>query len=304
MEMKDTVIIGAGPAGLTAAIYLLRAGINKICVIEKNMCGGQIAIAGKIENYPGILSVSGGELATKIYNHAKNLNCQFIFDEVVSVDFSEKIKKIYTKNNNFESKTVIIANGLSHKKLNCPGEAAFFGKGVSYCATCDGMLFKNKKVIVVGSGNTAVESAFYLSKICENVIIVIRKDKFSGEEYQAKLLLKEKNVFVLKQSRVVQIIGGNTVEAAVIESGDGSVKKIPVPGIFVAIGHETNNNIYKKYINTDNLGYFTANESCVTNIEGVFVAGDCRFKPLRQIITAASDGAAASKQVLEYLKTF
>lgn len=300
--MTDVLIIGAGPSGLTAALYALRAGL-KVTVIEKKVYGGQVAITNKIENYPGFNEISGIELSNSIFNQVTKLGCEFIFEEVVKVDLKGNVKRVITKTKEICSKSVIIANGLKRRKLGCSGEDEFEGKGVSYCATCDGSLFKGKKVCVVGGGNTALEDALYLSNICESVILIVRREESRAETYLIESIKSKDNVTCEMGKRVDSIQGDKIVKSVNIVDKNNDIKKIDVSGVFISIGYEPDNSIYKNELNLDENNYFISNEDCLTNIEGVFVAGDCRKKFLRQIVTAVADGAVAAAQASKFLIT-
>lgn len=290
--MVDLAVIGAGPAGITAAIYALRAGLS-VAVCEKNVYGGQTSIIENIENYPGIEKISGFDFAEILFNQAKNFGAKFIFDEVNKVDLKSEIKKINFKNREpLEAKTVVIANGLKRRLLGCKGEKEFAGRGVSYCATCDGAFFKDKKVAVVGGGNTALEDALYLANICTEVMLIVRKDHFRAENFLVNTVKNKENIKVCFESRIEEIIGDKKVEKIKIIFKDSQEIK-DIDGVFIAIGYEPDNEIYRGQIEMTENGYFVADESCKTSAEGVYVAGDCRIKPLRQIVTAVSDGAVA-----------
>lgn len=296
--MIDVAIIGAGAAGMTAALYALRAGL-KVLIIEKEIYGGQFSIADNIENYPGIENISGLDLSQKIYEQVKKLGCEFLFQEVKEAKLRGKIKTLKTQDRVIECKSIIIASGLTRRKLNCIGENEFLGRGVSYCATCDGSFFKGKNVMVVGSGNTALQYVLYLSKICNKVFLVIRKERIKAEKYLADAAKEQKNVEILYNCSIKEIKGENGKVDKVIFNDNMGEKN--VSGIFIAVGYEANNDIYKDQINLDEKGYIISNEDCETNIDGVYAAGDCREKRLRQIITAASDGAIAGTGVINYL---
>lgn len=290
--MVDLAVIGAGPAGITAAIYALRAGLS-VAVCEKNVYGGQTSIIENIENYPGIENISGFDFANILFNQAKNFGADFIFDEVTKVDLQPEIKKIYFKSREaLEAKTVVIANGLKRRLLGCKGEKEFAGRGVSYCATCDGAFFKGKKVAVVGGGNTALEDALYLANICKEVTLIVRKDHFRAENFLVNTVKDKENIDVCFESHIEEIIGEKNVEKIKIISKDVQETK-DIDGVFIAIGYEPDNEIYRGQIEMTENGYFVADESCRTSAEGVYVAGDCRIKSLRQIVTAVSDGAVA-----------
>lgn len=296
--MIDVAIIGAGAAGMTAALYALRAGL-KVLIIEKEIYGSQFSIADNIENYPGIENISGLDLSQKIYEQVKKLGCEFLFQEVKEAKLRGKIKTLKAQDRVIECKSIIIASGLTRRKLNCIGENEFLGRGVSFCATCDGSFFKGKNVMVVGSGNTALQYVLYLSKICNKVFLVIRKERIKAEKYLADAAKEQKNVEILYNCSIKEIKGENGKVGKVIFNDNMGEKN--VSGIFIAVGYEANNDIYKDQINLDEKGYIISNEDCETNIDGVYAAGDCREKRLRQIITAASDGAIAGTGVINYL---
>lgn len=298
--MTDIIIIGAGPAGLTAAVYALRAGASTT-IIESNIYGGQMSITSVVENYPGFKSITGPELSGAMYKQASEMGAKFVFQKVEHVNLLGNIKILKTSSNEFHSKAVIIANGLKRRVLGCRGEKEFTGRGVSYCATCDGAFFRQKNVLVVGGGNTAIEDTLYLSKICRQVTLVVRKDKLRAEKYLSDLIDKKENISKLMESRVKEIKGENTVNSAIIEDRFGNCREINAEGVFIAIGYEPDNEIYKNQIKMDKNMYFLSDESCCTNIPGVYVAGDCRLKPIRQIVTAASDGATAGSMAIRFV---
>ena len=303
--MIDTIIIGAGPAGLTAAIYCLRSGLSTI-VFDKNVYGGQVALSNEIENYPTIKKISGYEFATNLYEQVKELGANVINDEITKINnIQSRIKNVETKSNQYETRTIIIASGAKRRKLNCPGEENLIGKGVSYCATCDGSFFKDKVVCIVGGGNTALEDALYLSNICKTVYIIHRRDTFSGEQFLVNSVLEKNNVKVIYDSAVTKINGAKKVESICIKNiQSNEITELYTNGIFIAIGLEPDTSMFKGIINMNKNNYIEANEDCLTNIKGVFVAGDCRTKPLRQIVTATADGAVSAFQVSKYLNSF
>ena len=301
--MYDVLIIGAGISGMTAAIYCLRAGLN-VAIIEKSVQGGQISITNEIENYPGFSKISGPELAMSTYEQVKNLGCKFIYDEIKNVKLKDSIKILKSEKNTYECKSVIIAVGIQRKKLGCKGEEKLIGHGVSYCATCDGSFYKNKDVLIVGGGNTALEDALFLSNICNRVIIVVRKSYFKGEKTLVDSVLSKPNIEIKTEHVLEEITGENRVSAARIKDINTQESNIfPIDGAFIAIGYEPNNKIFADQVEVTEYGYFKSDENCKTNIEAVFVVGDCRDKPLRQIVTAASDGAIAANQLIMYLNT-
>ncbi|MBQ3236602.1 MAG: thioredoxin-disulfide reductase [Oscillospiraceae bacterium] len=300
--MYDIIIIGAGTAGLTAAIYGQRAGLS--CkVFEKYAPGGQIVNSPSIENYPGMYGVSGYDYSMALLEQAQKLGAEVEFAEVTGVDFSGKTKKVITSAEDFEAKAVIIANGAARRKIGCKGEEEFGGRGVSYCATCDGSFFRGKTVAVVGGGESAFEEAEYLAEICDKVYLIHRRDVFTAAKTAVDSLLKKKNVTLLTNSVIEEIKGENAVSSAVIKNRANQSKvEVPLSAVFVAIGLVPENGLYKDVLTLDEYGYFDAAEDCKTNIEGVFAAGDTRKKQLRQLVTAASDGAAAATAAANYIR--
>ena len=300
--MYDIIIIGAGTAGLTAAIYGQRAGLS--CkVFEKYAPGGQIVNSPSIENYPGMYGVSGYDYSMALLEQAQKLGAEVEFAEVTGVDFSGKTKKVVTSAEDFEAKAVIIANGAARRKIGCKGEEEFEGRGVSYCATCDGAFFRGKTVAVVGGGESAFEEAEYLAEICDKVYLIHRRDVFTAAKTAVDSLLKKKNVTLLTNSVIEEIKGENAVSSAVIKNRANQSKvEVPLSAVFVAIGLVPENGLYKDVLTLDEYGYFDAAEDCKTNIEGVFAAGDTRKKQLRQLVTAASDGAAAATAAANYIR--
>ncbi len=300
--MNDIIIIGAGTAGLTAAIYGQRAGLS--CkVFEKYTPGGQIVNSPSIENYPGMYGVSGYDYSMALFDQAQKLGAEIEFSEVTGIDFSGDIKKVITSSGEFEAKAVIIANGAARRKIGCRGEEKFEGRGVSYCATCDGAFFRGKTVAVVGGGESAFEETEYLSKICDKVYLIHRRDVFTAAKTAVDSVLKTKNVTVLTNSVIEEIKGENAVSFVTIKNrANGSISEIPLSAVFVAIGLIPENGIFKDVLKLDEAGYFDADENCETEIEGVFVAGDTRKKHLRQLITAASDGAVAANAAAGYIR--
>ncbi len=292
--MVDIIVIGAGTAGLSAAIYGVRAG-KDVLVLENQSYGGQIINAAEVENYPGIKNISGFQFATDIYEQAVSLGAEITFEEVIDVELEKDVKIVKTKKNIYECKAVIIATGAGKRKLGLENEEKLVGRGISYCATCDGMFFKGKDVAVVGGGNTAISDALFLSEYCNKVYVIHRRDKFRGEESRVKALQDKENVELVLDSKVTGIIGEHKVESIEISNViDNTLVKYVVDGVFVAVGQQPNTSIYKDIIDTDNAGYIMAGENCKTNINGVYVAGDVRSKEVRQLTTAASDGAVAA----------
>ena len=299
--MTDVIIIGAGAAGLTAAIYCTRAGLSAL-VFDKNMVGGQVSITNEIENYPAFERITGSEFAERIYRQALQMGAQVEFEEVISFDFSGEIKTIVTPSGAHECRAVILATGAQRRKLGCPGEETFIGRGVSYCATCDGAFFKNRTAVVVGGGNTALEDALYLSGLCEKVYLVHRRDRLRGEKRLADALAQKQNCTPIWNCAVSEILGDKSVTGVRLKNlltGEESVCE--TNAVFVAIGLDPDTGIFRDALRLDEAGYIAAGEDCRTSLPGVFVAGDNRSKPLRQIITAAADGAVAASQAIAML---
>lgn len=299
--MTDIIIIGAGPAGLTAAIYGLRYGL-KVMVFDKGFYGGQVAISPEVENYPAIQKISGVDFSTNIYEQAISLGADIRFEEVENISLQGKVKSIKTKKNLYEAKTIIIANGAKRRKLGCDGEEKFSGKGVSYCATCDGALFRNKNVAIVGGGNTALEDALFLSNVCAKVYIIHRKDTFKAHKPLIDSVKSKNNIGIIYNSVVEKIEGTDIVSSIKIKNVTNNlVDNISINALFIAIGFEPDNSLFKDIINIDEAGYIISDETCTTNISGVYVAGDSRTKLLRQIVTATADGAVAAFQAANYI---
>lgn len=297
--MVDLIVIGAGPAGMTAAIYACRSGLS-VQVLDKFSYGGQVALTSEVENYPGVLNTNGGELSQLFYQQAQTAGAEFISADINRVELTGEIKKVYTRRKEFEARAVIIANGVTRRKIGCPGELEFSGRGVSYCATCDGAFYKGKDTAVVGGGNTAIEDALYLSAICRKVYVVHRRDSFRAEKYLVDALKRKENVHYVLNATVAEISGLETVQHIRCNTPDGE-HQIEVNAVFVAIGALPDNSIYATEVAVDHHGYFNAGEDCKTNLPGVFVAGDCRRKPIKQIVTATADGAVAATFAAEYI---
>ncbi len=296
--MYDTIIIGAGPAGLTSAIYLRRAN-KKVLVLEAKGYGGQIASADKVENYPGIPQISGYELAENLYKQAKNMGAEIKFETVEAVGQDKTVK---TSGGTYQGKTVIIANGAAKRKLNLKKESEFIGKGISYCATCDGNFFKGKTVTVVGGGNSALEDALYLSDLADKVYVVHQFNEFNGEEKYREDLLKKSNVSFMMESTVTAINGKNKLETVTVTARNGTAQEIGTDGLFIAIGQEPKNNVFSNVVNLNDAGYIKCDNSVYTKTDGIFAAGDTREKELRQLTTAVSDGSLAASAALKSMK--
>lgn len=298
--LYDVIITGGGFAGLTAAIYAVRSGLNCL-VFEKGLYGGQVTAAGIVENYPTIPEISGAELSARLYEHAKHENVVIKFESIKECKLNGSVKTVLTSKAAYECKTVILANGTERRKLNCPGEAEYSGKGVSYCATCDGALYKKKITAVIGGGSAALEDGLFLSNVCKKVYIILRRDQFRGEKTLENELRKRENAEIIFNHNVKEIYGREFVDGITIKSTADEERKLAVDGVFIAIGQQPANELYASQVELDANGYIMAGEDCRTSIEGVFAAGDARVKPLRQIITAAADGAVAARQALNYI---
>lgn len=298
--MYDIIIVGAGPAGLTSAVYGRRAS-KKVLVLEAKTYGGQIINTLNVENYPGNINISGYDLATSMYNQAKELGTEFKFEKVVEIKNKSKYKEVITNNNIYKAKTLILATGSENRKLGLDNEDEFIGKGISYCATCDGAFYKDKVVTVVGGGNTALEDALYLSDIAKKVYLIHRRDSFRGEDSTLNKLKEKNNIEFIYTSNVTKLNGNNKLDSIIVTDKEGNTKEIKVDGIFIAIGRIPENQNFAKVINLDEKGYIIAKENCHTNRRGIFVAGDARVKELRQLVTATGDGAIAATEAIKYI---
>ncbi len=301
----DLAIIGGGPAGLTAAIYGSRAGLKTIVIDKTPTPGGQIANSSVVENYPGIESISGEELGERMREHAEKFGAKLLYGtEVKSVNLEGEVKEIKTMKGTIKAKAVIIATGARERKLGIPGENEFKGKGVSYCAVCDAPFFKDKYVVVVGGGNSAVEEAVYLSKFAKRITIIHRRDKLRAEKAIQEKAFNTKNIDFMWNSEVKAIFGNengvNEIEVHNKKTGD--VFKHKVDGVFIYIGMIPNTELFKGQIELNDWGYIKTDERMRTNVPGVFAAGDVRDTPLRQIITAAADGAIAAVEAGKYIE--
>ena len=300
-KLFDVVIIGAGTAGMTAAIYARRAS-KTVLLIEAKSYGGQIINTPHIDNYPANPGISGYDFATAIFEQVKASGAEIVFDKAVNI-VDGKIKKVLTENGEYEGKAVIIATGSENRKLGVEGEDMLVGRGVSYCATCDGAFFRGKKVAVVGGGNTALEDALYLSDIAETVYLIHRRDGFRGDEATVENLKNRKNVVFVLNSRVTKLTAEKRLKSIEVTDNNGNVTEIEVNGLFVAVGRIPENQNFSSVIELDPAGYAVSGEDCKTKTPGIFVAGDNRAKELRQLVTAAADGAAAATEAVKYLNT-
>ncbi|SDI25634.1 thioredoxin reductase (NADPH) [Pseudobutyrivibrio sp. 49] len=298
----DIVVIGAGPAGLAAAIYGKRAGRNILVLDTSSISGGQILSTYEIDNYPGMPGVSGEGLAEAMRAHCEKLNVEFARGRVTSIIDKGDTKELVTKKATFETKTVVIATGASNKKLGCPGEEELSGMGVSYCATCDGAFFKDKVVAVVGGGDVALEDALYLARFCQKVYLIHRRDEFRGAVVLQEQVKATDKIQIIFDSTVEEIIGQDKVEAVSVKNKNtDEVQKINLDGVFIAVGNVPNTGAIEGLPAQDDAGYIIADETCATSIKGIYAAGDVRTKQLRQVITATADGANSIASIERYL---
>ncbi|WP_058486043.1 thioredoxin-disulfide reductase [Defluviitalea phaphyphila] len=301
--MYDMIIIGAGPAGMAAAIYAGRAKLNAL-MFEKEFPGGQVTKTYEVANYPGIADVIGPELAIKMQEHAKEYGIEPVVEEVIEIDVEGKVKKVKTKNKVYKAKTLLLGMGANWRELGVPGEKKLKARGVSYCATCDGAFFNGKNTVVVGGGNTGVEDAILLAKFSPKVYLIQDLPHLTAQKILQNNLFALENVEVLTNHKVLEILGEDKVSGIKIQNKEsGEERVLDVEGVFIAVGMTPNSDIAKGKVEINQWGYIKANENCETNVPGVYAIGDVREKSLRQIITATADGAiavsAAEKYILE-----
>lgn len=288
--MYDIIIIGAGPAGLTAALYALRAN-KKILIFEAKSYGGQILNADKVENYPGIESISGFDYATNLYNQVKKLGGEIKYDMVTKVTEN---KEVYTNTEKYEAKAVIIATGSSNRKLNIENEKEFVGKGISYCATCDGNFFKNKTVAVIGGGQTAIDDVIYLSNIVNKIYLIYRGEELNSNLNKLDEIKKISNLEIILNTNVSKLIGDDILRSVEITDNNSNITKLDIDGLFIAIGQEPKNVMFSNVVDLNDKGYIETPDGVHTKTKGIYVAGDTRVKELRQLTTAVSDGSVAA----------
>lgn len=299
--MYDCVVIGGGPAGLTAAIYLRRAG-KRVLLLEREAYGGQMTFSPKIENYPGIASIAGSELADRMLEHALDQGMETEFAEASAILPSDGGFTVRTDAGDFSGRTVILAAGAKHRLPGVPGEEKYLGKGISFCAVCDGAFYAGKPVAVIGGGNSAMQEALQLSELASSVTIVQNLAYFTGERRLAELIEKKENISAVFGALVERFTGEREIDGLdLVVSETGERRHLAVDGVFVAVGLSPETKPFASLLDTDRFGYAVADESAVTKTPGLFVAGDCRTKSVRQISTAASDGAAAALAVCAYL---
>ena len=298
--MFDIIVIGAGPAGMTAAIYARRAA-KTVLVLEAMSYGGQIINTPEIENYPAAAHISGFDFAAGVYNQAKELGAEFRFEKAVEIEDRGEEKRVRTPKNEYAAKAVIIATGSVNRRLGLEGEEKLIGRGISYCATCDGAFFRKKTVAVVGGSNTALEDALYLADLAEKVYLIHRRDSFRGEESTVTRLRERENVEFVLNSVVRTLHADKKLSAVEVVNKQGEKRTLAVDGLFVAVGRIPENRNFAKLIALDAAGYAVAGEDCRTQTEGIFVAGDNRVKEVRQLVTATADGAVAATEAIKYI---
>lgn len=299
--MYDIIIVGAGPAGMTAALYALRAD-KKVLIIEKENFGGQITYSPKVENYPTMMQISGSELGQMMLDQILEHGAEIELAEVTEIIPEDGKKTVVTDMGSFEGRAVIIAAGSKHRHLGLPNENELIGKGISFCAVCDGAFFSGQPVAVVGGGNTALQEAIMLSEYCTHVTIVQNLSTMTGEARLVAALEKKSNVTMIFDTVVTEVVGTDKLDSLTLRNTKtGEVSSLAVDGLFVAIGQKPENECFANLTKLNDYGYIEAGENCLTDTEGVFVAGDCRTKAVRQITTATADGAVAALAACRYL---
>ena len=298
--MYDIIIIGGGPAGLVAALYAKRAN-KSVLVIEKGSFGGQITYSPKVENIPGFAEVTGNEFAEKLVEQVLGQGADVECAEVMGITDGD-VKTVHTDSGDFEAKAVIIATGAKHRMLGLNREDEFVGEGISFCAVCDGAFYEGKTVAVIGGGNSALQEAILLSDLAKKVYVIQNLDVFTGESRLVEQLSKKGNVEIILGTVVEKLLGETELTGIAVKNNNGEEKTIEIDGMFVAIGLVPQNEPFKNVVELNSWGYVEAGESCVTNTKGIFVAGDCRSKRIRQVATAASDGAIAALAACDYIE--
>lgn len=301
MKQYDLIILGSGPAGLAAAIYAQRAKLDTLVLEQAMVSGGQILNTYEVDNYPGLPGIGGYDLGIKLREHADKLGAVFAQDRAVKVEDLGEVKRVIGEENTYEAKTLIIATGAVHRKLGIPGEERLAGMGVSYCATCDGAFFRNRVTAVVGGGDVAVEDAIFLARMCEKVYVVHRRDELRAAKSLQEKLFSLPNVEMVWDSEAVEIAGEAKTESLLtVNKKTGETRTLAVDGVFIAVGITPESEIFTGLVEMDH-GYIKAGEDCETSAPGIFAAGDVRTKKLRQIVTAAADGANAVTSAERYL---
>ena len=299
--MHDIIVVGSGPAGLTASIYARRAN-KSVLILEKGIFGGQVTFSPCIENYPGYIKMSGNEFADKLIDQAVTLGADIEMETVKEIVDNGDTKVVKTNLSEHTAKAVIIATGCKHRQIGLPNENALIGNGISFCATCDGAFFKNKTVAVLGGGNSALQEAILLSDLCSKVYVIQNLDFLTGEDKLCKILENKSNVEIIYGTVITELIGEDELKSIVLKNEkNGSAANLDVDGLFVAIGLVPDNESFSNIANLNNQGYFDSDETCSTKTKGIFTAGDCRNKSVRQITTAVADGAVAALAAVKYI---
>lgn len=297
--MYDIIIIGCGPAGLTAAIYGLRAN-KKVLILEKENIGGLITLSPLVENYPGFKHINGMDLANNLYEQVLDLGGLIELEEVLEIK-NERIKEVITDSNTYKTKSIIIATGSKHRLLGLPKEEEFIGNGISFCAACDGALYEDKKIAIIGGGNTAIVTALSLSELCKSVIVIQMLPNLTAEQTLIDRIKKKKNIETIYNTQVKELQGSDELTGIIVEDNNKNIKEIKLDGMFISVGQIPQNEFLKGLIDLDKNDYILSDESCFTNQEGIFVAGDCRKKKVRQLTTAVNDGTIAAIEAINYL---
>ena len=296
--MYDIIIVGCGPAGMAAAIYARRAG-KTVLVFEAKTYGGQIAKAAVVENYPGVEKTTGVEIAEKMYQQIINLGAEVKFEMVKKIT---KDKQVITNSGTYQAKAIILATGSENRRLNLPNETDYIGRGISYCASCDGHFFKGKDVAIVGGGNTALEDTDYLADICNKVYLIHRSESFKGDDSLVNEVKDDRNVERIMNSNVVRLEGDDVLNKIVIEDNEGNTRTLEVSGLFIAVGQQPKNELFADVVELDEKGYIKAHDDVYTTCPGIYVAGDTRAKELKQLTTAVADGSLAATIAMREMK--
>ncbi len=301
--MYDLIVIGAGAAGMTSALYALRNG-KTVLVLESESLGGQIATSPKLENFPSIKEISGEQFADNLYEQISHHGAEVEIEKVIGVEKEGKIFTVKTEYNEYQSKTVVIASGVKHKHLRTKSNRDdLVGRGVYYCAICDGPFYKDREVAIIGDANTALQYSLLLSGYCKKVYVYTLFDKFFGDKMLVKALRSKENIEVRPNTSVIDFIGEDELTAIEYKDSDGEIKRHEIPAVFIAIGQVPDNSAFANLVDLDKDGYIISDETCKTKTEGLFVAGDCRTKAIRQVSTAVADGAIAATNASVYLES-